>query len=275
MIYVGDQVRVPKRRGLRAGSGRQGEAGGCCLHARTAVQRTRTGRRGAQARCPIPPSPTTTTHPLKPPRPIPPIRPPAQDFICNYVGNQQWVDVLPWHGAAKWPGAAEESWLVDGEQAGSVRAVGPLSFVRVFGAGHMVRSGGGGCRLVVAARGMKRTQGWRCFSAAGLNTLPRCLTFLLPLLAQPPTQVPMDQGKHALDMITRFTRNMPLASTGPAAAAGASAGETSTAAATDAAAAAGDSAAADSEAAPMKRGVGEQHVLAGATWRMRRAGAQQ
>lgn len=62
-----------------------------------------------------------------------------QDFICNWVGNKQWVDVLPWAGAARWAAAADEAWVVRGKQAGTVRAVGPLSFVRVFDAGHMVR----------------------------------------------------------------------------------------------------------------------------------------
>lgn len=61
-----------------------------------------------------------------------------QDFICNWVGNKQWVDVLPWHGADRWAAAEEEVWDVDGEEAGTVRAVGPFSFVKVFQAGHMV-----------------------------------------------------------------------------------------------------------------------------------------
>lgn len=51
------------------------------------------------------------------------------------------MDVLPWSGAAKWAAAKEEAWEVQGEEAGSVTAVGPLSFVKVFKAGHMVREG--------------------------------------------------------------------------------------------------------------------------------------
>ncbi|EFN52050.1 hypothetical protein CHLNCDRAFT_32614 [Chlorella variabilis] len=61
-----------------------------------------------------------------------------QDFICNYVGNQQWVDVLPWHGAKRWAVAEDEPWTVEGVAAGTVKSVGPFSFVRVFKAGHMV-----------------------------------------------------------------------------------------------------------------------------------------
>jgi carboxypeptidase C (cathepsin A) len=90
-----------------------------------------------------------------------------QDFICNWVGNRQWVDVLPWDGSKRWAAAVEETWLVDGEEAGSVTAVDGFSFVKVAQAGHMV---------------------------------------------------PMDQPKHGLDMITRFTRGEPLSTAGPSAA---------------------------------------------------------
>ena len=61
----------------------------------------------------------------------------VEDFICNWVGNKQWVDVLPWHGATQWGQAPERPWAVEGAKAGSVQAVGPLSFVKIDGAGHM------------------------------------------------------------------------------------------------------------------------------------------
>ena len=61
-----------------------------------------------------------------------------QDFICNWIGNKQWVDVLPWHGAASWAAAAEAPWTVGGVAAGTVKQAGELSFVRVYNAGHMV-----------------------------------------------------------------------------------------------------------------------------------------
>jgi hypothetical protein len=54
------------------------------------------------------------------------------------VGNKQWVDVLPWPGAGKWAAAEEVPWEVEGKAAGTVRALGPLSFVKVSLAGHMV-----------------------------------------------------------------------------------------------------------------------------------------
>lgn len=66
-----------------------------------------------------------------------------RDLICNWVGNRQWVDVLPWSGAERWAAAQEEVWSVDGAAAGTVTAVGPLSFVKVAQAGHMVSGGSG------------------------------------------------------------------------------------------------------------------------------------
>lgn len=62
----------------------------------------------------------------------------TEDFICNWVGNQHWVNSLPWYGKGQWAAAKEQEWTVDGESAGTVKAVGPLSFVKVDAAGHMV-----------------------------------------------------------------------------------------------------------------------------------------
>lgn len=64
----------------------------------------------------------------------------AEDFICNWVGNQRWVDSLPWYGKGQWAATTEQDWMVDGESAGTAKAVGPLSFVKVDAAGHMVRT---------------------------------------------------------------------------------------------------------------------------------------
>lgn len=61
-----------------------------------------------------------------------------QDLICNWLGNQRWVDELQWVGAAEWAQARERPWQVDGRVAGSVKSAGPLWFVKVAAAGHMV-----------------------------------------------------------------------------------------------------------------------------------------
>lgn len=62
----------------------------------------------------------------------------TEDFICNWVGNQRWVDSLPWYGKGQWSAAEEQDWVVDGKTAGTAKSVGPLSFVKVAQAGHMV-----------------------------------------------------------------------------------------------------------------------------------------
>lgn len=78
-------------------------------------------------------------------------------------------------------------------------------------------------------------------------------------------QVPMDQGLHGLDMITRFTRNMSLVHDDD--------GDEHTARGGTVIAEEQprSSSASDAEVAPMKRSSGEQKILAGATWHIRRA----
>eukprot|EP01025_Chloroclados_australasicus_P056148 TRINITY_DN6900_c3_g1_i3.p1 TRINITY_DN6900_c3_g1~~TRINITY_DN6900_c3_g1_i3.p1 ORF type:complete len:319 (-),score=33.08 TRINITY_DN6900_c3_g1_i3:89-1045(-) len=77
-----------------------------------------------------------------------------KDLICNWLGNRRWVDAMDWQGTKKWSDADDFEWSVEGSSAGLVAEAGPLTFVKVYNAGHMV---------------------------------------------------PMDQGKNALDMISRFT----------------------------------------------------------------------
>ena len=62
-----------------------------------------------------------------------------QDLICNWLGNRRWVDALPWRGAAEWAAAEDCDWHAGGGPAGRIRQSGPLSFVKVYNAGHMVR----------------------------------------------------------------------------------------------------------------------------------------
>lgn len=68
----------------------------------------------------------------------------VDDLICNWVGNKRWIDELPWAGAGDWSKATMQQW-----QGGEYKAVGPLSFVKVAGAGHMVRGSMVLCRLMV------------------------------------------------------------------------------------------------------------------------------
>lgn len=61
-----------------------------------------------------------------------------KDLICNVLGNRRWVDTLKWSRSDEWAVAENKTWKVDGEKAGTVTEVGPLSFVVVNDAGHMV-----------------------------------------------------------------------------------------------------------------------------------------
>ena len=60
------------------------------------------------------------------------------DFICNYLGNQAWSLNLEWEGGDDFRAATPHDWKGHG-LARSV-AEGPLTFLQVYDAGHMVPS---------------------------------------------------------------------------------------------------------------------------------------
>ena len=55
------------------------------------------------------------------------------------LGNERWLDALAWSNASDFQAAHPKIWTVNSTHAGSVRAAGGLQFVKVLGAGHMVR----------------------------------------------------------------------------------------------------------------------------------------
>lgn len=61
-----------------------------------------------------------------------------KDLICNYLGNKRWIDNLGWNGSAAWVLTEEKEWISGGALAGYVRHSGPLTFVVVDEAGHLV-----------------------------------------------------------------------------------------------------------------------------------------
>lgn len=61
-----------------------------------------------------------------------------KDFICNVLGNRRWVDALQWDQWREFAGAPNVTWAVGGTDAGTVTAVGPLTFLSIKDAGHMV-----------------------------------------------------------------------------------------------------------------------------------------
>ncbi|CAM8967168.1 unnamed protein product [Rhodiola kirilowii] len=60
------------------------------------------------------------------------------DFICNWLGNSKWVNAMAWSGQSSFAAANMTSYIVDGQEAGLVKSFGPLTFLKVHNAGHMV-----------------------------------------------------------------------------------------------------------------------------------------
>ncbi|KAI9503415.1 Alpha/Beta hydrolase protein [Coemansia spiralis] len=60
------------------------------------------------------------------------------DFVCNWYGNKAWALAMEWQGSAGFNAAEDQRWVVGSEEAGEARSFGNFTFVRVFGAGHMV-----------------------------------------------------------------------------------------------------------------------------------------
>ncbi|XP_041996822.1 serine carboxypeptidase-like [Salvia splendens] len=60
------------------------------------------------------------------------------DLICNWLGNSRWVHAMQWSGQNDFESSPEVPFQVDGSDAGLLTSYGPLSFLKVHDAGHMV-----------------------------------------------------------------------------------------------------------------------------------------
>ncbi|KMT02338.1 hypothetical protein BVRB_9g205630 [Beta vulgaris subsp. vulgaris] len=60
------------------------------------------------------------------------------DLICNWLGNSRWVHAMEWSGQKDFTAASTVSFSVDGKEAGQLKSHGPLAFLKVHDAGHMV-----------------------------------------------------------------------------------------------------------------------------------------
>ncbi|MCL7028626.1 hypothetical protein MKW94_000722 [Papaver nudicaule] len=60
------------------------------------------------------------------------------DLICNWLGNSRWVEAMEWSGRQKYVASPNVPFVVDGAEAGLLKTYGPLSFLKVHNAGHMV-----------------------------------------------------------------------------------------------------------------------------------------
>jgi len=63
-----------------------------------------------------------------------------QDAMCDHIGNERFLDSLPWRGRAEWVTADRRAWLPDAQAApyGFVKQYKQLTFIKVLGAGHML-----------------------------------------------------------------------------------------------------------------------------------------
>jgi len=60
------------------------------------------------------------------------------DYICNWLGNKQWTLALEWPHKREFNAAEDKAYMVDGKQAGRIRASNGFHFMQVYQAGHMV-----------------------------------------------------------------------------------------------------------------------------------------
>lgn len=61
-----------------------------------------------------------------------------KDYICNWLGNENWVRKLEWSGSKGIAEAKVEPWIVDSQEAGTKFNHEKFTFLRVYNAGHMV-----------------------------------------------------------------------------------------------------------------------------------------
>ncbi len=62
----------------------------------------------------------------------------VEDLICNFYGASATLATLNWPGANGFNNAANRTWTVGSQKAGSIRSFGNLTYVTVNAAGHMV-----------------------------------------------------------------------------------------------------------------------------------------
>lgn len=60
------------------------------------------------------------------------------DFMVDWIGSKRWVTELAWPRQQKWAATLDQSWNVNGKQRGVQRTYSGLTFLQLFGAGHLV-----------------------------------------------------------------------------------------------------------------------------------------
>ncbi|GFZ20403.1 serine carboxypeptidase-like 48 [Actinidia rufa] len=60
------------------------------------------------------------------------------DLICNWLGNSQWVHAMAWSGQKNFTATPTVPFVVDGAEKGQLKSHGPLNFLKIHDAGHLV-----------------------------------------------------------------------------------------------------------------------------------------
>jgi cathepsin A (carboxypeptidase C) len=60
------------------------------------------------------------------------------DYICNWLGNHAWTEELEWPGQKGFNGVDLSPLTLDKKEYGKIKSSGNFTFMRIFGAGHMV-----------------------------------------------------------------------------------------------------------------------------------------
>ncbi|KAL9672316.1 hypothetical protein QQ045_028566 [Rhodiola kirilowii] len=60
------------------------------------------------------------------------------DLICNWLGSFKWASAMKWSAQGEFTKANLISYKVGGKEIGLIKSFGPLTFLKVYTAGHMV-----------------------------------------------------------------------------------------------------------------------------------------
>lgn len=60
------------------------------------------------------------------------------DYIVNWIGGQDWTNVLQWSGHDGFNAASNTTYILDGETVGNYKSYKGLTFMKITNAGHLV-----------------------------------------------------------------------------------------------------------------------------------------
>lgn len=61
-----------------------------------------------------------------------------KDFICNWRGGLDWVNIVEWRGRKRFAGMKLKPWQLNQKAVGEIKRLENFTFLRIYDAGHMV-----------------------------------------------------------------------------------------------------------------------------------------